>query len=212
MSDQEIKKEIEKIFVNPNVAARLVNVATSTKPAGWSHRSNAPYYKRMYALEIQPFIDRMMVDKQDIIYRYVKWCTVETGISPTTLYFRVNQSIRYLVECMDTPDHKYGQWLELVNITRNRDVGVLISYIPGFGKVDGVQLQPESVTPQSSKPVWVRKMDDWLEDDSNYEPYVKEGLNLTAQEVVDLKVRIYTLKNIQASINQDRVALIRLNV
>jgi len=202
--------DIKPAFSNPSVAQKLVNLVTSNKPSGWSHKSNAPYFKRIYGAEIKEYIDKMMVDKQSIVYRYFVWCTDETGIAPTTLYNRINQSIRYLIENMDTPDHKYGQWYETVNISRQHDVGVIIAYIPGFGNAGEVQLKAESIAPKSSAPVWMRKMDEWIEDNDNLEPFVKEGLGLSQQEIVNIKVKLAPLKNIQHSITESYVRLIRL--
>ena len=206
--DDNIKKVADQIFVNPRVAEKIVHLVTTNRPAGWSHRSHATYYKKMYAMELKPCIDKMMEDKQDIIYRYSTWCTGETGYSPQTVYNRVNQSLRYIIEQMDA-DHKYSDWYEQVSIRREKGLGVVISYIPGFGsESDG--LKPESVEPKSSKPLWIRRMDEWLEDSDNFEPFVKEGLALGTDEIVDLKVRLAGLSNIQASITEDRVAIIRL--
>jgi hypothetical protein len=212
MSD-ELKDTVRQIFVNPKAVDKIVTLINHDKPAGWSHHSNAPYYKRIYADEIRPFIDRMMVDKQDIVYKYSVWCTESTNISPQTVYNRVNQSIRWLIEKSPTSEEreKYASWYELVKVERVRNLGVRISFIPGFGlPSEGGELRPESVAPVSQKPVWERKMDEWIEDSDNYEPFVKEGLALTQDEIVDLKIRLNGLSNIQSSITQDRIALIRL--
>jgi len=207
--DEEAKQLAKQIFVNPKIAERIVNIATSNKPAGWSHRSNAPYYKRVYGEEIKELIDQMMSSGQTIVYGYKEFCE-ESKMSPQTLYNRVNQSLRYLIECMDTPDHKYAQWSELVKVERVRGVGVTISYVVGLGPDSEEKVKAKLVEPKSSKPVWERKMDEWLEDSDNFEPYVKENLALTPDEIVSLKIRINALENIEASITTDRVALIRL--
>jgi hypothetical protein len=69
---------------------------------------------------------------------------------------------------------------------------------------------PESVSPKATKPVWFRKMDEWLEDGDNFEPFVKEGLALSNDEIMDIKIKLSALTNIQSSITEDRVAIIRL--
>jgi hypothetical protein len=209
--DENLKKHAEQIFVNPKVAQRVVDMVTTDKPIGWSPRSNGPYYKSIYANEIKPFIDNMILTKEDIIYKYDVWCNAETGISPQTVYHRVNQSIRYLCERSLPMEErqKYIAWYETVRVERVRNLGVRISFVIGFGGGDKAP-KPEMVTPNLTKPLWIRKMDEWLEDGDNYEPFVKEGLALTDDEIVDLKVRISQLVNVQASITRDRVALIRL--
>ncbi len=209
MSD--LHEEVKKIFVDPKVSQKIVELVTSDKPAGWSNKSNAPYYKRVYAEEIRPFIDNMMKDGQDILYRYSTWCTDTSGVSRATLYNRINQSIRYLVERLD-PQHIYSEWLERVVITRQSDVGVIISYVPGLGPNGGnvPTMKPESVVPKVARAIWERKMDEWLEDETNYEPFVKEGLALSQQEVVNLIAKVAQLSNVQYSITESYVKLIKI--
>ena len=199
--------------IEPVGVEKIVKLLQATKPAGWSHHSNAPYYKKLYADEIKPFIEQMLVDKEDIIYDYATWCTEETNISPQTLYNRVNQSIRWLLEQSSTVEEreKYKRWYELVRVERQKNLGVRISFIPGFGNTESVKLTPKSVGAKVTKPLWLRKLDDWIEDSDNFEPFVKDGLALSTDEIVDLKVRLNGLSNLQASITQDRVAIIRLS-
>ena len=208
--NEELKKVADGIFVNPKIAAKIVNLVTSAKPVGWAHHSNAPYYKALYANELKPFVDKMLEDKQDILYRYSVWCAEPTGMSPQTLYIRVNQSIRYLIDFMDDDQHTYASWYEFARVERIRNLGVRISYPPGFGNSDGVKMVPESVSPKVTKPEWFRKMDEWLEDGDNFEPFVKEGLALSNDEIMDIKIKLSALTNIQSSITEDRVAIIRL--
>jgi hypothetical protein len=205
----DIHNVAKKIFVNPTVAAKIVDLVTSTKPKGWSHKSNAPYYNKVYGRELQTLVDQMMVTGQSIVYGYKEFCQGESQCSPQTLYNRVNQSLRYLIECMDTEDHKYGQWYETVKIERARGQGVIIFYAVGLGPQSEGTPKARMVEPKSTQAVWERQMDDWLEDSDNFEPYVKEGLSLSQDEIVDLKIRLNALQNIQCSITTDRVALIR---
>jgi hypothetical protein len=211
-SDDGFKDRIKEIFVDPTVSEKIVNLVTTNRPPGWSHRSHATYYKKCYAMELKPCIDKMMIDKNPIIYKYSTWCSPSTGYSPQTIYNRVNQSLRYILDNMDDSKHTYAEWYELVNVRREKGKGVVISYIPGFGNNDEeTVLKPESIEPQNTKPIWYRRMDDWIEDNNNFEPFVKENLCLSDEEQIELKIRLSGLSNIQASITQDRVALIRLN-
>jgi hypothetical protein len=207
----ELEQTVKQIFVNPTVAQRIVEIATSDRPLGWSSKSNATYYKKIYADEIRPFIDAMMIDRRDIVYRYTIFCTPETGLSKQTIYNRVNQSIRYLKERGTAEDRKkYNDWDEQVKVERIRDVGVVISYIDKEPETVGIPLKPESIEPKASKPVWMRRMDDWLEDNDNFEPFVKEGLALSIEEQTSIKVRLSGLKNVQASITDESVKIIRI--
>ena len=207
---EEQEQVIRDIFKDPTVTEKVVNALTSTKPQGWSHRSHATYYKAMYAKELKEKVDEMMQNKQDIIYKYSTWCTEKTQYSPQTVYNRVNQSLRYILDQLD-PKGIYKEWHETVEVRREKGKGVVISYIPGFGSNDEESPRPEFVEPKNTKPLWMRRLDEWIEDNDNYEPFVKDGLALGTDEIVALKVMLASLPNLQASITQDKVAIIRMS-
>lgn len=216
MSEQELRNSVGKIFPSAQIAEKVVNILTSKKPPGWSSRSNAPYYRKVYAEDIKKYIDIMSETGQAICFDYETWCTVETGVSPATLYNRVNQSIRYLLDYLDA-DSKYKSWYELVTVERRRDVGVQITYIPGLGPKNQehnqvAKLTPRMVEAKASKPVWLRKFDEWIEDESETEPFVKENLSLSPEEVTELKIRLAGLKHVEYSISQQYVKALKLNI
>jgi hypothetical protein len=208
-TDNEIANRLHQIFPNPQVAQRVVDIVSSKRPRGWSSRSYAPYFKEIYANEVKELIDKMIETGNAIVYRYSVWCTDETQISKNTLYHRVNQSIRYLIECLDTPEHHYARWYETVKIERTHGVGVRIFFITHRPDSPGA-LKAELVVPQADAPRWKREMEKWIEGDE-VTPFVQEKLALTPDEVTDLKVLIAGLKGIASSITSTAVRLIRIN-
>jgi hypothetical protein len=184
MNEEERKRKfVEDIFPSPEVASRIVDIVVHNKPQGWSRKSNAPYYKEIYALRTKKHIDIMMETKKDLTYFYATWCgEKDEKMSKQTLYVMINQSLRYLIDKLDTPDRKYGRWYETVRLKIMHNVGIRISYIVGFGEGgEDVVL----TIPDAEKPVW-RQMENWLESDSN-EPFCQEGLVLSPQEIRDIK-------------------------
>ena len=136
-TDKQIRDKLESIFPSPEVVAKVVDLVVSDRPKGWSRRSNAPYFKEMYARQIKADVDTMIDTGKRIIFRYAIWCDEENGgVSKQTLYVRVNQSIRFLVEKMDTPDHRYYNWYQKVNIHQRQGLGIEIEYILGFGSTE----------------------------------------------------------------------------
>ena len=139
--DNEIRQRLKDIFPDEKTAGKVINLVTSKKPDGWSRKSYAPYYKEEYALPLREAVDEMIQTKNDLIYRYEIWCTHQTSMSRKTLYFRVNQSIRYLCDYLD-PDGIYKKWRETTLVQVKRNLGIVISYIPEF-RYNLTGLKPE---------------------------------------------------------------------
>ncbi len=206
-TEEKKKRFVNDIFPSPEVAARIVDIIVHNKPQGWSRKSNAPYYKELYALRTKKHIDMMIETKKDVTYYYAVWCgEKEEKMSRQTLYVMINQSIRYLLDKIDTPDRKYGKWWETVKVHIKPGVGIRLEYIVGFGEAG------EDITltvPDANKPVWKQQMENWLESDTTT-PFCQENLILSPQEVKDLKESIGVLVNIQYSITMSHVKLIRI--
>lgn len=211
-TDEAIKKRIEGIFPSPEVASQVINMVVSERPPGWSKHSNAPYYKKIYADQLKPQIDKMIETGNSIIFYYSRWCNDETMMSRDTLYQRINQSLMYILVKMD-PDKKYAQWRERVDIHRNHPAvkGILIEYVPGLSNVPSEQFIGEEVSPRADLPSWRKRMDVWLESDS-MDPFVQEKLILTPDEVVTLKKELAGMSHIQAFVSPTTIKIVKMNV
>lgn len=205
-TDQAIKERLESIYPNPEVAAKIVNLVVHNRPLGWGRKSNAPYYKEIYAKQLKTEIDKMIANNKPLCFRYATWCNTNTGMSRQTLYNRVNQSIRYLVEQMDA-DRTYYNWLQSVRIERLHGVGIVISYIAGLSASE--QFKADEIEPRENMPPWKRDMEDWLESD-NITPFCKEGLALSPEEVFNLTKTLGALSNIQAFVDSASVKIIKV--
>jgi hypothetical protein len=203
-TEEAIKKRLHEIFPDQQTASRVVNLIVNKRPVGWGRKSIAPYYKRIFAEQIKKEIDLMIENGAPRVYRYSTWCN-ENGMSPQTLYNRVNQSIRYLIEQMDTPELKYAKWYESVNITRRSEVGVVIEFIPGMRE----GFSAEEVQPEEHRPMWRRRLDDWLESD-NTKPFIEDRLALSPEQIVQIKIELEGLSNLQYSVTSDAVKIIKL--
>lgn len=204
-TEQAIKDKLESIFPSPEIASKVVNLIVHNRPAGWSRRSNAPYYKEVYAKQLKAEVDKMLENKKPLCFRYSTWCNTNTGMSHQTLYNRINQSIRYLIEQMDI-DNKYRNWSDMVRVERMPGVGIIISFIPGL--LEDESFRADEIEPRDTMPIWKREMEDWLESDS-IKPFCKEGLALTPQEVIDITTSLGTLTNVQASVTSKAIKIIR---
>jgi hypothetical protein len=177
------------------------------KPSGWSRRSNATYYREAYALQMKATIDAMWEDRQDRFYSYETW----KHMSHNSVYLRINQSIRYLVDNLD-PEHKYARFMQMVSITRERNKGVKITFNEEYRFADTSSFSPAPVIPQSETPKWKQKIETWLEEsEPGDKPFILEGLMLSAEEVRELKLQFAGLKNVGASISASTIRLIKMN-
>lgn len=206
MNNDDIKNRLKEIFPSPEVASAVVDlVVKGEKPQGWSRRSNAPYFKKIYAEQIKREVDKMIETKSSIVFRYSVWCN-DNRMSPSTLYNRINQSIRYLVEKMDH-DNYYQHWYESVKVERRTKVGVVIEYIAGMESDEGFSAEP--IMSREQMPLWKRKMEEWLEGDSII-PFVQEGLALTPDEILELKQQFAQLTSVAASITSSVIKIIKM--
>lgn len=206
------EQQIKSIFPSPQVANQLIKLVTSPQPLGWSHRSNATYFKEEYAQQVKSDIDKMIDTRNDIVYRYGIWCGNGAGqMSNQTLYIRINQSIRYLIERLD-PHSLYRKWYETVGIQRKKGLGVVIYFLDEFKETNKSAFKAEEILPIKQQPAWMKKMDDWLEDDKQIQPFVQEKLALTDDEVNVLRESLIQLGGIEASVSSGFVRIIKVNV
>lgn len=99
------------------------------RPASWSRRANAPYYRERYALEVKHILDEMILsgengDKEPRLIKYTDY----PEISHTTLYLKINQAMLYLLEKMDTEDKMYAAFRQIISISRVRSIGIKFAY------------------------------------------------------------------------------------
>lgn len=208
--DEEIKKRLGNIFPDARTASKVVDIVVqgTSRPVNWSRKSNAPYYKEMYAKQLKSEIDKMLSNGNDIVYRYSTWCTIETKMTTNTLYTRINQSIRYLIDHMDTPDHYYAKWYETVRVSREKEVGVIIRFIPGIRCGNLENFKADEIQPKEQMPRWRMNLEDWLES-SDPKPFVAENLALTPEEITLFKEQFSNITNVIASVTSASIKVIK---
>jgi len=118
-TEQALSNKVRAVFTDPNMQSKVVNLLVHNKPLGWHRRSNAPYYKEKYALDVKRAFDKMMETGKEQCYYYSTF-REKYGIERSTLYTRIYQGARYLVEKMDTADGKYAKFLRNLIISRRR--------------------------------------------------------------------------------------------
>ena len=181
--------------------------SVKTKPQGWSRRSQAPYYKEFYGAQMKKDADLMIENRQDMVFRYDLWCNANTGMSKNTLYNRVNQSVRYLLDNLD-PDKRYDNWHAMTKVERV-EYGIRISYIPEFREGDSSNFGGQLTTTREAISKWKQEVDYWLEGDKD-EPLIIENIALTNEELKDLRTQLAGLDGIGKSIKFNSIKLVKL--
>lgn len=206
----ELDDKIKKVFLNPQLQRAVVEQAVSDKPKGWGRKSNAPYFKEIYGLQMRDVVSQMMSDRQPVLYDYDTYLQ-KYGYSKETLYLRVNQSLRYLTERLD-PDDMFKNFMEMVDVTRERGLGVLMRIKPEFvhGPSD---FQPRPVELSAGEPKWKQSMDDWLENSTPESiPFHKEGLALNPEEIKKVELQLEPLVDVLKSITSHSIKLVKIVV
>lgn len=213
-TDNLIAQRIKTIFPDEVTQQKIISLVISKNPIGSSKTSVYPYYKKYYGEWIKPKVDLMISTKETIFFPYKTFCgpNWETQ-SANTLYSKINQGIRFLVENLD-PDGKYHQWNELKNVSKNKmKGGVFIEWIKELQlDIDGKLPEAMMISDTSGLNVatWRRELDEWIES-GNDTPFLKERLCLSKQEVYDLKVMLNAVKGIMGSVDSTSVKVIRTN-
>lgn len=171
------------------------------KPPGWGIHSSCPYYKKVFADQIKVYVDKMIQTKEPIIFRYATF----SNMSAATVYNRVNQSLRFLVEQLDDKDFTYYHWRALVNIRRISGLGVRIEYPIELLNKD--TFQPDTISAESDSPMWRRKMDEWLESDNKKKPFSQENMALTPTQVAELREELKPIRGIIASVTSSKILI-----
>ncbi len=207
MSQQEqdqIDERLKAHFANPNTRAAIASAVASNRPHGWSKHSKACYFRKCYADEILEHIDKQIETGQDLIFRYDIWCK-SLNISEKTLYIRFNQAILFLLEKMD-PEGKYQKWYDNVDIDcKKSKIGIIMSVAH---IKDSKKIPVELIEPRQSLPEWRKQLMDWLESDSN-EPFIKESIALSPDEIVSLRNEFLTNDGLCVDIKANKIAIIK---
>lgn len=207
---QDLKERLAGVFKDPVQAAKIANVLVPSKrPDGWSKFTNAPYFKEVYALEMKSTLDTVVEQKQDVIYDYATFESM--GMSKSTVYLRVNQSLLYLLKYLD-PDGKYANIRHnMIQITKERGVGVRISLLPQYREGFTAEFQPRAVIPQSEMPLWRKKMEHFLENAQPGASFYKEGLALTPEEIKELNDSFMNVSGFIVNITSFSVKIVRID-
>lgn len=200
------------LFSDPKLQSQAVELLVNKRPFGWGRRSVAPYFNEHYGAQAKAVLDDMLKTRKDQCF-YYDFFLKKFGISKATLYQRVHQSIRYVLERMDDKEHTYARLYSMLEVKRQHGVGVVLRFRPDCREGDVQDFKPKPVDSREDAPEWKDKMDAWLEsatpDDA---PFYKEGLALTSSEIKNLEDSLAGLSGIIFSITSYSIKIVKVNL
>lgn len=195
--------ETQIIFPSKEVAKAVVSLVTGNRPAGWGRKSRSSYYTKHHAENLIDYVDKQIESGQDIFYPSKTFCEGPNGVSLRTLYLRINQSARFLCERLD-PTNKYKEWWDSVHVSTNND-GLRIAL-----KVRQPSITPMMVIAHGQMPRWRREFEEWIES-SDMEPFVREGLLLSKEEIKKFSDEMDQLRSVIGNVNAFSVKVVKVN-
>jgi len=194
------------IFPSMQTARAVVALVSGKKPVGWSKKSRSTYYSEFYAKQLLPAIDSQIKEGRDIFYPWDVFCDPKKQgtVSINTLYLKVHQQIKYICERMD-PEGKYTTWYQGVHVRKKEGYGLRITLKPSE-----VAQKPVLMVHRSDMPMWRRDFDEWLESD-DVEPFVRDNLALTADEVKTFLKEVEDLSSVICNITSSQIQVVKVS-
>jgi len=155
-----------------------------SRPKTYSKFTNTPYYQQRYALELQMILDTRKPDC-DIFLR----CHSLGGYTVRSLYTRVYQSFRYLLDNLD-PEGKYLAMWHQVEITKHdvknpMENGIIIHWKanPAVSKKrTSAPLVAEEIKTEQSTVDWKEKLEHFIDNAEENDEIVIENVHLSSEE------------------------------
>lgn len=203
MSEKEkLSDIITNLFgVNPS----SVSIKDHRKrPEGQGKSSVSSYYNERHAFEVKKLLDEIEKSQNDGMVMYADF----PHLSKNSLYLRINQGFRYLIDSMDfDPPNKYRSLRDFVKITRDKK-GIRIS----IRKVGSdTPLTAQKVVPLEKSLEWKDRMEDFFESSKPGDRFEQDNLDLSDEEINDIKESCIQLTNFLLDITSDHIKILHIS-
>ena len=208
----EILREISIQIQNDPVARQrtmklLAGNSTQdvVRAALWSKATNVPYYKEHFAREIQPYLDKMIVDRKPLEWRFCDF----PHFTRRTLFHKIYQSFLWLCDC-DENCAKYIELRNQVEISRKYKSGIRILFqrISSPGEFKPLEVDPDEPTDKAI-PKWRSRVDEFLSTGEVGTSLHLTRLKLTSEDVEDLHLQLANLSNVIGRVSRDEIKIIK---
>lgn len=164
-----------------------------------------PYYKEGFAREMAHVLDMMNSDesKRDFIYLYADY----PNHRPSSLYLRVNQSLRYLLANLD-PTGKYAEIRSRILIDRaSNRAGIQLVWVRDL--VDGAAAVVPKPLDESGKD-YSDTITAFLQDETRGVLHIK-NIALTPQEIANIEASVSDMESVCPFITEREIKMIKID-
>lgn len=171
----------------------------------WSKATNVPYYKEHFAREIQPYLDKMIVDRKPLEWQYASF----PRMRKSTLYHKIYQAFLWLCDC-DANAPKYVQLKSETEISRAFKTGVRIIFTNQARNDSAAPVEVnENEQPDDRTPRWRSRIDEFLSNGEVGTVLHLTRLHLTDEDVLELNMQLGMLHGVMFRVTRDEVKIIK---
>ena len=204
-TETDIKAAVASLL-SPEQQAKVANaLVPGRRPKSWGRRSRATYFNLEYATQVKKVIDGMLEDRKDRMFYY----SAHSQYTPNTIYLRINQSLRYLLEEMDV-DQKYKKAMAIIDVKRDRIHKAIRFSIRNEFRDGESSFIPAEIVPSVDLPKWKQRIEEWLETSEVGQQFSLDRLALSPDEVRDLKLQFIELTSIVSYITSTCIKLVKV--
>lgn len=172
---------------------------------GEESKSVKSYYTEKEAKELIPIIDAMMVDKEDREFRFEDFSAYW---KPNTVWIKLNQALKYLVDHLDTEDHKYRSFRDQIQVRRTKN-GVLFHWVSDASYTNRSWVA-HKINPNILAE-YKQKVYSFMENSKPGEYLHLENLSLSPHEIEDLNTLLEGNEVFISKISAHEIKIVHVN-
>jgi len=192
---------LAKLAGTPEGARKIV--ATMTKglrpPSEKRKLFRAPYYQEKFGKEIEPSLRAILADKKDRIVFYSDF----PYISKRSLYLRIYQAKCYAEDNFKNLDESKIK----IGVNTANKKGITLKYLTD----DVKPLVAHPLDNPNALVTWRNELDTFLTESPIGTKFVKDTIDLSPQEVLDLKITLNGLPGIISVVKQHEIKILKID-
>lgn len=210
LSDEAIL-QLRQLFHNVPLNRRKEIFEEQKKPTAWSNRSNAPYYKERYAIQLQTILDVMIEEYSKGIIDSRMFKYKDFNLKKSSLYLMINQAKLFLIDNMDN-DNRYRKFLDNIKVKQEQE-GVVLRYCKDI--INDTKISLDRATPiqtLTEQQISIQtKVEEFLQNAKAGDKLELKNLSLDDDMIEALESSVNQLEDIVASISRTNLRLIKLS-
>jgi len=200
VSKENLNNAVSSLFKTGTVPS----VVYRDRPAGQSKSTIQPYYKERFALEMKSIIETVEQMGQDAIILYADY----PDLSKLSVYLRVNQGFRFLVDNLDfDPPNRFRALKDKLKITREK-AGIRISFTR---LTTDKPLTAKKVIAKEDNLAWQDKLEEFLGNSKPGDTFEQNDLSLTQEQIDTLEISMSQLENFLCKISPTNIKILHVS-